>query len=201
MKACKVCGREEVHCKGMCQKHYKQYKKYGYCLDSNPRTRNDKNEIVLHQNYAEIILYNKYNEEIDRALIDLDDVDRIKDYKWSKTVQGYATSSDKVLLHRFIMNCPKDKVIDHINHKTLDNRKSNLRICEKYQNEWNRGLYSHNKSGTTGVYFNKNKKKWHARIECNKKTVHLGYFEDIDEAIKARKEAEVKYFKEYRKIE
>ena len=40
IKKCKVCGRE---CKnlnlGMCTKHYNQYKKYGYCLDTNPRTK------------------------------------------------------------------------------------------------------------------------------------------------------------------
>lgn len=40
-------------------------------------------------------------------------------------------------LHRFIMNCPAGMVVDHINHDTLDNRKSNLRIVTPYENSQN----------------------------------------------------------------
>ena len=58
----------------------------------------------------------------------------------------------------------------------------------------NRRLQSNNTSGYTGVSFDKKTNKWMARI--NKVT--LGYFENIEDAIKARKEAEIKYFGEFR---
>lgn len=52
-----------------------------------------------------------------------------------------------------------------------------------------------NTSGITGVNYIKNIKKWNASIFFKGKKINLGYFENIDNAIKARKEAEEKYFK------
>ena len=52
-----------------------------------------------------------------------------------------------------------------------------------------------NTSGVTGVNYIKNIKKWNASIFFKGKKINLGYFENIDNAIKARKEAEEKYFK------
>lgn len=49
-----------------------------------------------------------------------------------------------------------------------------------------------NTSGHTGVYFNKRNQKWQAYINYKKKRYHLGFFEDIDDAIRARKEGEEK---------
>lgn len=49
----------------------------------------------------------------------------------------YVMTSDKEYLHRIIMNAPKGRVIDHINHNTLDNRKCNLRICTHSENKLN----------------------------------------------------------------
>lgn len=52
-----------------------------------------------------------------------------------------------------------------------------------------------NTSGVTGVNYIKNIKKWNASIFFKGKKINLGYFENIDNAIKARKDAEEKYFK------
>ena len=83
MKICSQCGRDTDKLKkGLCQKHYFQIRKYGKCLDSNPRTQYDKNEIVVYDDYAEIIIYDKDCNEKCRALIDIEDVDKVKDYKW-----------------------------------------------------------------------------------------------------------------------
>ena len=54
-----------------------------------------------------------------------------------------------------------------------------------------------NKSGATGVYWDKRRNNWYAQITYNKKTISLGAFTDFDEAVKARKKAEEKYFGEY----
>lgn len=201
MKNCKICGRECNRLSlGMCSKHYNQYKKYGYCLDSNPRTKKDLNEIVIYNDYAEIILYDEHCEEKCRALIDLEDVDNIKMYKWFFDGR-YVRNSNKQKLHRTIINVSEEKIIDHINHNTLDNRKSNLRICTQNDNAKNKSKQINNTSGVTGVSWYKKYEKWRVRIQVNNKDILIGYFDDKEEAIKARKEAEIKYFGEFRNKE
>ena len=61
---CNICGRETNNSKNICDKHAEQIKLWGFALDSNPRTENDANEIICHEDYAEIILYDKFQEEI-----------------------------------------------------------------------------------------------------------------------------------------
>ena len=105
MKVCTVEGcNGKVHSKGYCDKHYRQYKRYGKIR----RTNKDPNEIIVHEDYAEIILYDKNCNEKDRALIDLDDVYKVKQYKWCLDAYGYVRGGKdkKIQLHRFIMNCP-----------------------------------------------------------------------------------------------
>jgi len=83
--------------------------------------------------------------------------------------------------------------IDHINHITSDNRWSNLREVTKSDNSRNASLSKNNNSGTTGVIWQKDRSKWTANIRVHGKRIHLGCFLDINDAVKARKEAEVKY--------
>jgi hypothetical protein len=133
---------------------------------------------------------------------DLEDYEKIKNYSWHIDNKGYVINSknenEKICFHRLVMNCLKDEIIDHINgYKTRnDNRKNNLRICNYLKNAWNRKIPSNNTSGCSGVY--KFKNKWVASICVNWNKINLGTFKNIDEAIKTRKEAEIKYFKEYR---
>lgn len=199
MKTCCVEGCNNKHlAKGYCDKHYKQIKKYGKILD---RTRYDLNEIVIHGDYAEIILYNKNQDEVGRALIDLEDVDRVKNIRWGFSC-GYAVNSNTgISLHRFIMDCPKGKVIDHINHNPLDNRKCNLRICSQQENIMNKSKQSNNTTGHTGVYWRERDNKWEVYICVNYKLIYLGQYDNKEEAIEARKKAEIKYFGEYRNKE
>lgn len=58
----------------------------------------------------------------------------------------------------------------------------------------NRGLSKRNKSGYTGVHYDKQNHKYIATITNNYKQIKLGYFNDIESAIKARKKAEIKYW-------
>ena len=201
MKKCVVCGREcKQIIKGMCQKHYRQFMKYGEVLDNIPRTQYDPNEIIEYEDYAEIVLYNKDCEEVARALIDLEDVDNVKEYKWHlNNSTGYVNNNkNKLLLHRFIMDCPKDKVVDHVNHDPLDNRKENLRVCTHQENIMNSSLSKNNTSGITGVAWDKQHNKWRSQIKINRKSITLGLFNTKEEAIEARKQAELEYFGEYR---
>lgn len=194
MKTCKVEGcNNKYHAKGYCSKHYRQMRDFGEIR----RTRFDSNEIIEYEDHAEIVLYNKHCEEIGRTLIDLDDVDKARSYKWGIN-KGYAQSSKGILLHRLIMNPGDDMVVDHINHDKLDNRKDNLRICSTRQNTMNQDVSKNSTSGITGVTWDKTNGKWMAYIKVNYRQITLGRFTNLDDAIQARMDAEIEYFGEYR---
>jgi len=97
-----------------------------------------------------------------------------------------------ISLHRTITNAPKGCYVDHVNGNTLDNRLSNLRVCTNAANIRNGKLRTNNKSGYTGVRLEY--KKWVSRIRVNYEVITLGKFSTIEEAIEARKQAEIVYF-------
>lgn len=109
------------------------------------RSIHDPNDIVVLQDYAEIILRNKFCEEIARTKIDLEDVDKCRQYKWhlrkstgnTDYVIASLPNNQKVHLHRFVLGCDANKEVDHINMDGLDNRKENLRIVTHSQNKAN----------------------------------------------------------------
>lgn len=83
-------------------------------------------------------------------------------------------------------------IIDHINHITDDNRIANLRGVTHQQNTKNASLSATNKSGHVGVT-NYLGERYKARIKHNDKSIHLGIFDTLAEAVAARKAAERKY--------
>ena len=128
---------------------------------------------------------------------DLEDYDKIKDYYWSANTDGYMYSTcddEYILMHRLIIdeNNPEMQV-DHFNRNRKDNRKENLKSLTPQHNNWNKGLQKNNESGVTGVRWNKEAQKWIAYIMRK----HLGTFNSFEDAVKARKRAEQKYFGEY----
>jgi hypothetical protein len=112
---------------------------------------------------------------------------------------GSTNTEDKhhYLLHRYIMNNPINQVVDHKDGNTLNNRKYNLRICSRSDNCKNNKLSKRNSSGAKGVYWEKRLEKWMAAIVSNRKFKNLGYYDDFEEAVKARKNAEEQYFGEF----
>ena len=132
---------------------------------------------------------------------DLEDYDKIKDYCWYKTGNYIGTnrtdSKGLLLLHRLILKVSDNYVVDHKNHKEYDNRKQNLRICTRLDNSHNSTKSSRNKSGVNGVCYYKKLNCWNTRISVNNKVISLGYFKNFDDAVKARKEAEKKYYGEF----
>lgn len=194
MRKCKLCEKQHYGL-GYCKNHYRQYKTK--LRQKEKRTIHTPNEIRLHKDYAEVVLYNIKCEEVGTTLIDLEDVPKVRKYKWFKNKQGYVNNNKIGRLHRYLLNVTTNSDVDHINLNTLDNRKSNLRVTTRSQNCMNKDLYVTNTSKVTGVNYHTQRNKWRAYITVNYKTKHLGLFDTIEEAIKIRKEAEEKYFGEY----
>lgn len=118
----------------------------------------------------------------DRAvLVDDDDYVKVANIRWHISSTGYVVWRGKkdgkkltIRMHRLITQCPKGKVVDHINHNPLDNRKDNLRICTQGENARNR------KSLSKGYWYHKQNKNWVVELESK----HVGCFPIEDEAIK-----------------
>jgi hypothetical protein len=205
---CKVEWCElDAACKGYCKKHRRQIIKYGHVT----KTRYDKNEYILHNDYAEIVIENSKLGTC-KIQIDLEDVEKCKKYKWFiQHADGnyYRVCSHKkgetgvFKLHRFLMNVlnkSKKIEVDHIDGNPFNNRKTNLRLCSHIENQKNLKTPSHNTSGTKGVYYDNREECWIAEIIYNNKHIHIGKSKDKNEAIKMRTNKELELYGEYSRL-
>ena len=199
MRACKVERCRGKHAaNGYCIKHYMQMRRYGKILK---RTSQDPNEIIIKGDIAEIVLYDKHCNEKARAVIDAEDVDKVKNYKWYlSTVYVQTTiNKKKVRIQHIILgtNSNRKDLIDHKNRNPLINRKYNLRACTHAENMRNSKHQKNNTSGYRGVIWYKPTKKWRAQIGVNGKLRYLGYFVGILDAARAYNTAALRYHGEF----
>lgn len=162
--------------------------------------RRVENEYYIDGDYAYVKL--RWTDEEKIMVCDKEDWERLKKYTWgvAKT-GGYAITNfaqnkkhKVVKFHQIVMGQKRGYVVDHINRNPIDNRKENLRYATMQQNLINKGKQSNNKSGIPGVSWRNDSNSWRAQIWVHKKAINLGTFKTKEEAIKARKEAEKKYF-------
>lgn len=110
-----------------------------------------------------------------------------------RTEKGWYKYKRKYL-HRYIMNSPEGKQVDHINGDRLDNRRGNLRICTNQENNFNKpsinGLYK-------GVYQSKETGSWIAQITFNGKCKSLGSYDNPHDAAHAYNTASKEMHGEY----
>lgn len=198
LKTCQVCGKTATS--GMyiyndgyiCSKHHSQLKRHGKFLE---RTIYDANEIVSNGNISYIYLYDKNNNKTAEAIIDTEDIPKVKDYKWYLGNNGYVCCKTKgvsTTLHRRIMGMDdKDGniFVDHIDRNPLNNSKVNLRLCDNLHNNMN--------NNGMGVSWDNGKKKYEAYISSNYKRTFLGYYDNENEALYARRYGEILLFKEF----
>ena len=166
-------------------------------IEFNKTKLKKKNPSVVLGDY--VVMYTFKQEEI---YVDLEDYNKVEDICWHIAPNGYVHGNDNgkdVSLHCVVMNEPQGVMIDHCGGHTTraDNRKSNLRIATSSENQMNKRIQSNNTSGCTGVSFIKRTSMWRASISVNHKRIYLGYYSNFDDAVKARKEAEEKYFGEW----
>lgn len=108
------------------------------CLYKSSNKKLKKTNVYLIDEKNRVVIGKTTNTNAE-FLVNLEDYEKIKDLCWYESKTGYIHHKDKsvVQLHRFITNCPRNKVVDHINHNKKDNRRANLRICTQKENMQN----------------------------------------------------------------
>jgi hypothetical protein len=134
------------------------------------------------------------------AIVDEEDYATLSAIKWHATGRGYSKgcvrsgyggSPVRILMHRYILGLSNDdsRVVDHIDGNPLNNQRSNLRICTHAENCRNTGLTTRNTSGRKGIYLDRRRNRWRARICINGEDISLGYYATADAAHAAYCEA------------
>lgn len=138
-------------------------------------------------NYIEFKLYDKYKKEY-ICYIDATDIGLLDKGLFilfnKKDTAFWIANNKRQKLHRIILNCPKDKIIDHINHNTLDNRRCNLRICTRAENNQNKkGANKNSSTGLRNVYYKKQNNKYFVKVCCGGINYFSGYYPKTDEGL------------------
>lgn len=131
---------------------------------------------------------------------DMDDYDKIKEICWNErqshmpVLQGRDLNTNKMVnMHVYL----GFKNYDHKDRNELNNRKYNLRPATPQENARNHSLLKSNKSGFSGVSWDKKSNKWRVQITIDRKHIYLGMYISIDDAVRVRLNAEQKYFGEF----
>lgn len=139
------------------------------------------------------------------AIVDDADYEKLAHLRWYKAQSGYAGRMQKrdtqrrvQFMHHMIVARVPGKEIDHANGNRLDNRRSNLRLATRSQNNANRPMQvTGGASRYKGVCWRPHARAWKAYIKINKKQIHLGYYKVETEAALAYNRAAAELFGEY----
>ena len=122
-------------------------------------------------------------DECDRELVD--------SYSWYVNSYGYAAVKYKgttLMFHRESMQAPKGFDVDHINGNRADNRRCNLRVVTRAQNQQNKAIQSNSKTGHKNVFWVNGVQKWEVCIVKGGKKAFRKFFKDFDEACRVAEE-------------
>ena len=189
---CDYCKKEFNSSLGEYNKKLKRNKGHIYCSrECFNKGRKKQRKVIEHKNHISIF-YKEFEILLDKDDAKKIDINLIYAYKKPTDNTAYAFINGYKTLHRYLTNCPENMVVDHINHNGLDNRKENLRICTPSENSLNKIVLKTSKSGITGVTWCNTMKKWKVSLEHLGKNNHGGYFDNLEDARKARELLEIK---------
>ena len=146
-------------------------------------------------------------EDLVPVLVDEQDYDRFAHQLWHVHPDGYAQRRtivaerraglpSVVKIHRLILDAPPGAVVDHINGDPADNRRCNLRICTRGQNNQNKGrLAKNNTSGERGVWFQRG--RWLVRLRKHRQQHYYGSYLTFEEAVAVKRRAEAELYGEF----
>lgn len=141
------------------------------------------------------------------AIVDDEDYDWLVRWKWQcraseKGRRLYAGRTSKaILMHRVIMNAPREFVIDHIDGNGLNNQRHNLRVCTYRQNQQNQRIQQTSKTSCyKGVSWSKETNKWSVAIRVDGRLTRLGYFIFEPDAGRAYDVAALQHFGEFARL-
>ncbi len=131
-----------------------------------------------------------------KAIVDDEDFEWLSNFKWqiyNPRQYPYAvtilSNGKQLLMHRMILNAPRELIVDHKDGNGLNNQRSNIRLCTRKENVRNCPRYSHNTSGYKGVCWIAPKRKWRAQYQIDRKCKVVGYFDNIIDAARAYNKA------------
>lgn len=99
----------------------------------------------------------------------------------------------RIILGRMVEHLSSEMICDHIDHNTLNNCRSNLRVATQAQNATNRRKRLNGTNPYKGVYKSKSGSKWFASIGVDKRVIYLGTFPTPEKAYEVYCEAAKKY--------
>lgn len=142
------------------------------------------------------------------AIVDDDVYEEIMKHKWHTLKTGYAARSSggrknkkMVYMHRAIMKADIGISVDHINGNKLDNRRENLRLCSHSENCRNsKKPKCTATSKYKGVYWDKTKNAWAARIKKDYIGIFLGRYPTEIDAARAYNQAAITLFGVYARL-
>lgn len=159
----------------------------------------DRREIEVAGDIAKVPLHGRGGKFYGWTVIDISDVEKIKDVAWTLGASGYAVGrppgfAKPTNLHRLILGLnPCDvRNVDHVDGDKLNNRRKNLRICTHLENMKNTRLKKSNTTGLKGVSKTASG-RWRARITVNSKEIRLGVFDTKELAAAAYDAAALKF--------
>lgn len=143
-----------------------------------------------------------FTEDKDKSFaISPEDYDLIKDYYWFVDAHNYVSARDSsgafIKMHRLIMDAKDGDLVDHIDRNRTNNVRDNLRITDAKGNAINHSIRKSNLSDITGVTWYEKNQKWRAFVILNGKNKYVYYGDNKEDAIRARLNAELKYYKEF----
>ena len=148
------------------------------------------------------------------VLIDSEDYELVKGFQW-RIITPMPRCPDKryvmawrrrmsIYMHRLIAGADSGEEVDHANGNGLDNRKNNLRIATRSQNQANKGKIPmrgrHGTSQYKGVCWDKSRNSWAASITVNRRSRGLGRYSSEEEAARAYDKAALEAWGEFARL-